>query len=54
MQNVDLTEKKRNIIKYKKFIFTYKNVKRTFDFYAILKLIKINFTVIRLLSFWEM
>ena len=27
-------------------------MKRTFDFYAILKLIKINFTVIRLLFFW--
>ena len=26
-------------------------MKRTFDFYAILKLIKINFTVIRLLFF---
>ena len=31
LQKADLNEKKRNIIKYKKFIFKYKNGSRNFN-----------------------
>ena len=45
-------QKKQNIIQHEKFIFICKNGQRLR--LAILKLKKINLTVIRLLFFWEM